>query len=153
MQCASWGLTSFFTLSRSMGKIFCTKASSCCLNSRAGYLASTCAAPREDSAVAALRFGDSAIWVIDEYGYQVRPVGMAGLWDIVVGVSMRFGHLVCQFGFDRNGPGPSLRMQACSPGLSAMYMEFFMDQGSTAEQLCWSCQASTSFPYQGCCCA
>ena len=42
MQAASCGVISFFTLSRSMGKIFCTKASSCCLNSRAGYLASTC---------------------------------------------------------------------------------------------------------------
>ena len=42
MQAASWGVISFFTLSRSMGKIFCTNASSCCLNSRAGYLASTC---------------------------------------------------------------------------------------------------------------
>ena len=41
MQAASWGVISFFTLSRSMGNIFCTKASSCCLNSRAGYLAST----------------------------------------------------------------------------------------------------------------
>ena len=43
MQAASWGVISFFTLSRSMGKIFCTNASSCCLNSSAGYLASTCA--------------------------------------------------------------------------------------------------------------
>ena len=42
MQAASWGVISFFTLSRSMGNIFCTKASSCCLKSRAGYLASTC---------------------------------------------------------------------------------------------------------------
>ena len=42
MQAASCGLTSFLMLSRSMGKIFCTKASSCCLNSSAGYLASTC---------------------------------------------------------------------------------------------------------------
>ena len=41
MQAASCGVISFFTLSRSMGKIFCTNASSCCLNSRAGYLAST----------------------------------------------------------------------------------------------------------------
>ena len=44
MQAARWGVISFFTLSRSIGKIFCTKASSCCLNSSAGYLASTCAA-------------------------------------------------------------------------------------------------------------
>jgi len=43
MHAASCGVTSFFTLSRSMGKIFCTNASSCCLNSSAGYLASTCA--------------------------------------------------------------------------------------------------------------
>ena len=42
MHAASCGVISFFTLSLSMGKIFCTKASSCCLNSRAGYLASTC---------------------------------------------------------------------------------------------------------------
>jgi len=42
MQAASCGVISFFTLSRSMGKIFCTNASSCCLNSSAGYLASTC---------------------------------------------------------------------------------------------------------------
>ena len=42
MHAASCGVISFFTLSRSMGKIFCTKASSCCLNSSAGYLASTC---------------------------------------------------------------------------------------------------------------
>lgn len=41
MQAASCGEISFFTLSRSMGKIFCTNASSCCLKSRAGYLAST----------------------------------------------------------------------------------------------------------------
>ena len=43
MQAASCGVMSFFTLSRSIGKIFCTNASSCCLNSSAGYLASTCA--------------------------------------------------------------------------------------------------------------
>ena len=42
MQAASCVVISFLTLSRSIGKIFCTKASSCCLNSRAGYLASTC---------------------------------------------------------------------------------------------------------------
>lgn len=42
MHAANCGVISFFTLSLSMGKIFCTKASSCCLNSRAGYLASTC---------------------------------------------------------------------------------------------------------------
>lgn len=42
MQAASCGVISFLTLSRSMGKIFCTNASSCCLNSSAGYLASTC---------------------------------------------------------------------------------------------------------------
>ena len=44
MHAASWLVISFFTLSRSIGKIFCTNASSCCLNSSAGYLASTCAA-------------------------------------------------------------------------------------------------------------
>ena len=42
MQAASCGVISFFTLSRSIGKIFCTNASSCCLNSSAGYFASTC---------------------------------------------------------------------------------------------------------------
>ena len=42
MHAASWLVISFFTLSRSIGKIFCTNASSCCLNSSAGYLASTC---------------------------------------------------------------------------------------------------------------
>lgn len=42
MQAASCGVISFLTLSRSIGKIFCTKASSCCLNSSAGYFASTC---------------------------------------------------------------------------------------------------------------
>lgn len=40
MQLASMGVICFLTLSRIMGKIFCTNASSCCLNSRAGYLAS-----------------------------------------------------------------------------------------------------------------
>lgn len=44
MQAARCGVISFFTLSRSMGKIFCTKASSCCLKSSAGYFASTYAA-------------------------------------------------------------------------------------------------------------
>ncbi len=42
MHAASWLVISFFTLSRSIGKIFCTNASSCCLNSSAGYFASTC---------------------------------------------------------------------------------------------------------------
>ena len=41
MHAASCGVISFFTLSLSIGKIFWTKASSCCLNNRAGYLAST----------------------------------------------------------------------------------------------------------------
>ena len=41
MQDDKWSVTSFLTLSLSMGKIFCTIASSCCLKSRAGYLAST----------------------------------------------------------------------------------------------------------------
>mmetsp|Transcript_11593 Transcript_11593/g.24865 ORF Transcript_11593/g.24865 Transcript_11593/m.24865 type:complete len:508 (-) Transcript_11593:2843-4366(-) len=45
MQFASMGVICFLTLSRIMGKIFCTKASSCCLNSSAGYLASTCLKP------------------------------------------------------------------------------------------------------------
>ena len=37
-------------LSRSLGKIFCAKAFSCCLNSSAGYLASTCT---QDKAIVA----------------------------------------------------------------------------------------------------
>lgn len=53
MQAASCGVISFFTLSRSMGKIFCTNASSCCLNSRAGYLASTCTHQRCFTAIQA----------------------------------------------------------------------------------------------------
>mmetsp|Transcript_10616 Transcript_10616/g.21944 ORF Transcript_10616/g.21944 Transcript_10616/m.21944 type:complete len:236 (+) Transcript_10616:385-1092(+) len=42
MQLFSVGAMSFLMLSRSSEKIFCTKASSCCLKSSAGYLASTC---------------------------------------------------------------------------------------------------------------
>mmetsp|Transcript_6218 Transcript_6218/g.16491 ORF Transcript_6218/g.16491 Transcript_6218/m.16491 type:complete len:643 (-) Transcript_6218:2036-3964(-) len=45
MQLLTMGEICFFTLSRIIGKIFCTKASSCCLNNRAGYLASTCLNP------------------------------------------------------------------------------------------------------------
>lgn len=48
MQLLSMGVISFRTLSRIMGKIFCTKASSCCLKSSAGYLASTCLKPPEE---------------------------------------------------------------------------------------------------------
>lgn len=56
MQAASCGVISFFTLSRSMGKIFCTNASSCCLNSSAGYFASTCAS--QIGRVTTMRIGD-----------------------------------------------------------------------------------------------
>mmetsp|Transcript_5600 Transcript_5600/g.17016 ORF Transcript_5600/g.17016 Transcript_5600/m.17016 type:complete len:279 (-) Transcript_5600:412-1248(-) len=45
MQLASIGAMARFTLSRTSGKIFCTNASSCCLNSSAGYLASTARKP------------------------------------------------------------------------------------------------------------
>ena len=48
MQAASCGVISFFTLSRSIGNIFCTNASSCCLNSSAGYFASTCGTKIDD---------------------------------------------------------------------------------------------------------
>lgn len=45
MLLTSMGVMFFLTLSRIMGKIFCTNASSCCLKSRAGYLASTSLKP------------------------------------------------------------------------------------------------------------
>jgi hypothetical protein len=43
--CVCCGAARARTLSRIMGKIFCTNASSCCLKSSAGYLASTCLKP------------------------------------------------------------------------------------------------------------
>mmetsp|Transcript_8333 Transcript_8333/g.14288 ORF Transcript_8333/g.14288 Transcript_8333/m.14288 type:complete len:318 (+) Transcript_8333:825-1778(+) len=45
MQLVSKGVIWRLTLSRIMGNTFCTNASSCCLKSRAGYLASTCLNP------------------------------------------------------------------------------------------------------------